>query len=355
MDDFWAFYRPLTEKARKADPKKADCCYYEVIRETAPCNLYFDLEYSLVNNLNQEKNGDRMVDTLVALCFEVLAPIIGRQPTTAEVVELEATEQGLKFSRHLVIRLLDACFHNFASAGSFVAHIIGKIKERAHLPEYAELWVQTEDQGPVLFIDRGVYTKNRNFRLFRSTKLGKGRPLQPHESRHFYPWTRSKLGESEKELFRASLVSYVSPAQEQVLQWVGPGKDVVPARVSRPSGDLEARPQSPYPGLDAWLLRLVGRWGSPPAIKSVLTSRHAHSLFFNIQGNRYCHRISREHKSNSVYWLADLAQHTVEQHCFDPDCRTFRSNAFPFPPYLLQPQEAISDADLLTLEDWAPT
>ncbi len=49
--------------------------------------------------------------------------------------------------------------------------MITKIRERD-----LGLFVQDKDEMKV-FIDSGVYTKNRNFRLFLSSKLGKNRPL----------------------------------------------------------------------------------------------------------------------------------------------------------------------------------
>lgn len=39
--------------------------------------------------------------------------------------------------------------------------------------------VQGEDQKKVCFVDRGVYTKNRAFRLMLSSKAGKVTTLQP--------------------------------------------------------------------------------------------------------------------------------------------------------------------------------
>jgi hypothetical protein len=49
--------------------------------------------------------------------------------------------------------------------------MITKIREQD-----LKLLVQDKDEMKV-FIDAGVYTKNRNFRLFLSSKLGKDRPL----------------------------------------------------------------------------------------------------------------------------------------------------------------------------------
>lgn len=50
-------------------------------------------------------------------------------------------------------------------------YLITQIRERG-----LKMIVQDKDEMKV-FIDSGVYTKNRNFRLFLSSKLGKDRPL----------------------------------------------------------------------------------------------------------------------------------------------------------------------------------
>lgn len=47
---------------------------------------------------------------------------------------------------------------------------------------------------------------------------------------------------------------------------------------------------------------------------------------------RYCANIGRPHKSNNVYWVADLKYRCVYQKCHDQDdCPNFKSKATPFP------------------------
>lgn len=60
------------------------------------------------------------------------------------------------------------------------------------------------------------------------------------------------------------------------------------------------------------------------------------------------------HKSNGVYLVVDLQKNFWYQKCFDPDCRHFRSEAFPLPPDIRrQPARAGEEAeDALMLEAW---
>lgn len=48
-------------------------------------------------------------------------------------------------------------------------------------------------------------------------------------------------------------------------------------------------------------------------------------LIYLIEGNRWCGNIQREHKSNHVYYIADLKFQNLYQKCFDPDCIHYRS------------------------------
>ncbi|CAJ0567166.1 unnamed protein product, partial [Mesorhabditis spiculigera] len=58
------------------------------------------------------------------------------------------------------------------------------------------------------------------------------------------------------------------------------------------------------------------------------------SITFHPSNCRYCFRISRQHKSNGVYWTVHFKTMSIYQRCFDPDCAGFESNHFPIPPSL---------------------
>ena len=51
----------------------------------------------------------------------------------------------------------------------------------------------------------------------------------------------------------------------------------------------------------------------------------------NMQGNRYCHRIGRAHRSNNVNFTIDFAQQVVRQTCMDWECRQARYRSEPLP------------------------
>ena len=46
-----------------------------------------------------------------------------------------------------------------------------------------------------------------------------------------------------------------------------------------------------------------------------------------MEGDRYCERIGRPHKSNHVMMVVELGARVVYQSCWDPDCRGYHSPA----------------------------
>lgn len=46
-------------------------------------------------------------------------------------------------------------------------------------------------------------------------------------------------------------------------------------------------------------------------------------IVFEIAGNRYCRRIKRAHRSNHVFFVADLEAEALFQRCHDPDCSDY--------------------------------
>lgn len=70
-------------------------------------------------------------------------------------------------------------------------------------------------KNELLFFDVGVYTKNRNFRLFLSSKLGKVNPLVLAKDNQFHVndvhLARNKLRKvnADENLFLSSLVCHV--------------------------------------------------------------------------------------------------------------------------------------------------
>ncbi|XP_033761453.1 DNA-directed primase/polymerase protein-like [Pecten maximus] len=190
---FWHFYSQLKKSCRH---------HYEVIPENAVCKLYFDLEF--LKEHNPGRDGDGMVDIFIKYVCYWLKQKFGISCDRKAVLDLDASTE-VKFSRHLLYLLPGVAFRDNIHAGNFVHFVANEVREHSErsgtrnqenemprhgytgemkdLPEgittrdLESLMVKNKEGEEVLFCDLGVYTKNRNFRLYLSCKLGKDNPL----------------------------------------------------------------------------------------------------------------------------------------------------------------------------------
>ena len=161
---FWRRYRRMMPPDRH---------HYEIIRESRPCHLYFDLEFCTV--ANPQSDGELMVRTL---CREIRAALgdsffDGRCPQ-CRIVDLDSTT-ALKFSRHLIVRVNGAAFADSSHVGSFVRSMLASLaRRRLDEPLVGALFVAPKASDvprkptaavKASFVDTSVYTRNRCFRL----------------------------------------------------------------------------------------------------------------------------------------------------------------------------------------------
>jgi len=205
---------------------------YELIRQDFPCRLYFDLEFSIP--ANPDTNGQELVDRWIHIVtwklYEVYGLIVGR----GNFIDLDSSSDT-KFSRHVTVLLLadedddsgndvkrnhvskrrkvnksssllpsmngkEYLFRNNIECGYFVDLIVDDALllenstpsstasddpptlqlPRAHChkkslnPINSSLFVWNKEcSAKTCFVDLGVYTRNRVFRLFSSCKHGK--------------------------------------------------------------------------------------------------------------------------------------------------------------------------------------
>lgn len=327
---FWRFY---SQQIRR----DAQVHYYEVIRESAPCKLYFDLEYN--QGVNGNVQGDVLVDELIAACGEKS----GISLTRRDAVELDSTSPK-KFSRHLIFE--DIAFHDNIQAGEFVRCVVEELAGR----DRALVMVRKEDGSETPFVDLGVYTKNRCFRLVGSSKFGKRRRLMP------YGQSEGRVSMS-KEYFMKSLAGNVGKGvtlrgEPCVLRSMtsrgmpGDGDRKRFAGLRRSGGG------SGHRYLDEYVHSIIEKEGG--GINSVIETEGSDSFVFAIKGGyKFCANVGRHHKSNNVMLIADLKSRCMYQKCFDPDCRGFRSQAWPIPQWAFSMCQDVEDEELaLMMDNW---
>ncbi|XP_021892242.1 DNA-directed primase/polymerase protein isoform X2 [Carica papaya] len=343
--EFWKRYQNMDSKYRH---------HYEVVQEGLPCHLYFDLEFNKGDNVG--KDGDEMVDLLIAVTLEALLEKYSIEGNHDWVVELDSSTAD-KFSRHLIVRIPETAFKDNSHTGAFVAEICSRIVSTGEGGRFGKLFIKKDscssDLSSHLFVDTAVYSRNRCFRLPLSSKAGKTSVL--------LPTGRFKCnGMHEEDMFMASLICNMDVDCEKFLvckmelecvktlqfdtevnhnigRWSSSSQEFqLNASTSDvPSSYLMGK--SPFPVLDHFIESIATIGNVSGKIRCWYWFSEYGLIVYSMLRNRYCARIGRQHKSNHVMYVVDLGRAVYYQKCHDPDCRGYRS------PLCLVPMDIIPD------------
>jgi DNA-directed primase/polymerase protein len=345
---------------------------YEIICEHCACNLYFDLEYSLKFDENRRVDSDALMRAFFGALFEQL----GRQiaaircaVTHSMCIDLSASTAD-KFSRHVIVRLPEHSWRSNRECGNFVSRFLAELyacrerdgdNDNPSAPWTARLsrmflMVCDDDGNRSAFIDRGVYTKNRCFRVLGSFKLGKDRA---QSTLRFADSCQFKVPDDECAAFDSTLVCNVDGGDNPLCQLIdcSPPQAAPPLAVVPVSGDRHRRRQpmsaataaaasssssspamrkgahggSLFPAIDAYVVRELGNGAYVRSWFQLSDDDDKHIFVYSIGGTRFCERIGREHRSNNVNVVVSLRNHYWRRSCLDPDCRQFCATRHPLP------------------------
>ena len=101
---------------------------------------------------------------------------------------------------------------------------------------------------------------------------------------------------------------------------------------------------SPFPRLDAFIASecvwsgLIGSIRCWTMLRTDDADESAVTLSYSISGNRYCHRLQRQHKSNGIYVIVSVAERVYYVKCHDADCRSFRFGPIRIPNDVFTPE-----------------
>lgn len=384
--------------------------FYELIPEGTPCRLYFDLEYSKeCNQISTQESEMLMTEFIDELCheFRLVHDITMNRSC---VVDLDSSTEK-KFSRHLIIHLPNGeLFADTYSAGLFVKRFVGRLVDELsagmlatrHVTLAKCLFVKNQSTGSAeqksveseksgetvdrvadnqqerergkmiekFFVDLGVYTRNRLFRLMGSTKWGKCAsaalriadankfcfptgfsnnkfylpdrlPIEPSTDLAFAVTNDAdESREKDHEEFCAAL-DWETHARALAMTLIVPAnrsKTTASILMNQSDGDgtltatrnssgarrdksliRNCNGASPIPSLDFFFLQLSQRGGIQGKIRA--WSHEGPYFFYQISENRWCENIGRAHKSNNIIWNVDLTCKSYWQACHDPDCR----------------------------------
>lgn len=345
-------------------------CTYEVIASGSPCKLYMDLEFNKI--LNPLCDGNKMTNILVRATVWLFQELFDLTLSPSDVLILDACTAS-KFSQHLIFQTGCIAFQDNIHAGSFVKHLVSLLKD-GKIPilepeDQQSLFVRnsegsnSNDVPPTSsFCDLAVYTKNRNFRLFLSSKFGKNVPLLVSSTNLYVPdsqvcgikfvvmcrtdlilknsaFSIQGFSDADEAIFYSSLVSLINPGIGQLLSFTGdvvdrpyssaPSMRALVDSTSLPSSSGLVSRSSPWVEIDRFVDSLVLPFGG--SIRQWIYYEKSQTVVYLIQGSRYCSVIGRHHKSNSVKYVVNLTHGTYYQSCFDPDCAPMRPSPQPIP------------------------
>ncbi|NWT30963.1 PRIPO protein, partial [Cardinalis cardinalis] len=361
---------------------------YEVIPEKDACKLYFDLEF--YKPANPDADGKSMVMKLIELVSQKLKEFYDVNCSSEDVLNLDSSTDE-KFSRHLIFLPQKTVFKDNTHIGNFVRTIlqpaIRLMQSRApvipteeagnvfqcsagaglggsltNLPaveddskdrpaiahetkdmemphqrenlDFSFLIVNDKEGNKQLFVDLGVYTKNRNFRMYKSSKAGKNVILKIAEDNKFIPNCEKDVSLEEAYFLSSLICNCVFVA----FGFTDP---------------MEGYQGSPYPEIDNFVRSLVNKDGLQGGIRQWSYFSLKELLIYDISGYRWCENIGRAHKSNNIMILVDLKNEVWYQKCHDPVCReqNFKSQSFPLPPGICLPSLFKEEEESMLTDD----
>ncbi|NXM47325.1 PRIPO protein, partial [Gymnorhina tibicen] len=365
---------------------------YEVIPEKDACKLYFDLEFYKLANPGAD--GKSMVMKLIKLVGQKLKELYDVNCSSKDVLNLDSSTDE-KFSRHLIFLPQKTVFKDNTHVGNFVRTILQPAirlmeskaaviptEEAGHVfqcsagvgldgsltnltaaedackdwpaiahktkdvemslqgenLDFSFLIVNNKEGNKQLFVDLGVYTKNRNFRMYKSSKAGKNVILKIAEDNKFIPNCEKDIS-LEEAYFLSSLICNI--------RFVAFGL----------TDPMEGYQGSPYPEIDNFVRSLVNKDGLQGGIRQWSYFSLKELLIYDICGYRWCENIGRAHKSNNIMILVDLKNEVWYQKCHDPVCReqNFKSQSFPLPPGICLPSLFKEEEESTLMDDRAHT
>ncbi|XP_003205563.1 DNA-directed primase/polymerase protein isoform X1 [Meleagris gallopavo] len=380
---------------------------YEVIPEKDACKLYFDLEF--YKAANPGADGKDMVAKLIELVSQKLKELYDVNCSARDVLNLDSSTDE-KFSRHLIFLPCKTVFKDNIHVGNFVKTILqpairlmesnvtapiaegetGYIFQRpaptdldgsltnftavkdaskgwpaiadqrnetetsyhGENSEFSFLIVNNKEGDKQLFVDLGVYTRNRNFRMYKSSKAGKNVILTIAEDNKFVPNCEENIS-LEEAYFLSSLVCNVRSKDDTKILSSFLEEEIkmsafLRSKTTRSTREsMEGYQDSPYPEIDCFVRSLINKDGVQGGIRQWNYFSGEEILVYDISGYRWCENIGRAHRSNNIMILVDLKKEVWYQKCHDPVCKekNFKSQSLPLPPRICLSSLFIEEED----------
>ena len=285
--------------------------FYEVIHISRPARLYLDIEFLKKQNpfVDGESRVKAIINKILRMCendYDIITSF-------EEVVILDASDT-VKFSHHVIFP--DVIFPTNIDCKYFVEKFCEQNQKMVYIGPH------NEKENMKSIVDLGVYTKWRNFRLWKCYKLGQNRPLIISKlDKHFEVCellsSQDEHGKSRAHelYFHASLVNTDQKANMPVIN------NIIKNNLKK-SDTFVFKPIT-YPNSSPWLWidMLVKQKVLPATVRNIQV-KSTGFLLYNLMGEQFCRIANRHHKNNNTYIMVDPNHKYIIQKCYHPKCET---------------------------------
>ena len=331
-------YKLFCQKYLKIDEDA--CHFYEIIRVNEPCRLYFDIDVDQTRKFTA--CGSILVDLLTSYVNHCLNVMYKRVCNRHQILILDSST-STKFSQHVIYP--DVIFRSNTECGNFVKTIMHAAWTRIEENEECELtrgfsvsdlewlFLDNDDSTSNFVSDVTVYTKNRHFRIWRSSKLEKKIPLKVAPENR-YPLL------SEEQTFRDSMV--IPPPRAhfdpQFLEFAVKPRIKGPREIEGSATSSSNAKTSSNPSLDRFVLQHIR---SNPLLQHVDIDQvkeysDGRSIVYDINGSRWCMNVQREHSKNRPFYCVNIEKGLLYQMCNSLPCEGFQSTSIKVPRTILE-------------------
>lgn len=290
-EDFWESY--ITHKTKN---------FYELVQTSKCCKLYLDVEYYKAEN--PSKDGEKAVRRLIQLIVEKLRNDHGVHTSNEDCLILEASNVE-KFSIHLIF--FNTKFDSNYSCGHFVKDMMSRCQE-----EDRELFlVKSKHSTLKSMVDTQVYSRNRQFRLFLSSKFGEQRPLVLSAMDRSIKKSQT-IECQDRQIFELSLITNCS--DDATLIKLPQTTNIL---VSSPKKLPDNNSSTTYSDIEEAINKII-----TPGYISVKRNLEGGRVTYKISGFSYCRIKKSNHSSNNqIYFVYNPKTHSIVQHCWNAQCK----------------------------------
>ena len=309
LEDFWTFYSKMKSEQR---------VHYEVIVSQHRSKLYFDLEFLF--ELNSYKDGNRMTLTFIEIINRELKKEYQIESTVKDCLILESSNTK-KFSIHLIFYRV--IFVN----NEVILNFLNKVISSFSVDESLMFEVFDKHGKVSLFVDRQVYTKNRHFRCFLSSKYGAKRPLfLSHLDSSTADLPRTEV---DKEVFNRSIITNVD--DDNVTSILGCREEKKKnSNTSTKDGKKECLAPDVSNDMGHEFQRVI------EVVKNIVhPSGNVRKTFFSekvirfeIANNKFCFKANRCHSRNNIFFKYIRSSGIIYQECYSLKCCKLPNKTF---------------------------